>query len=62
MTLTSQFDIRDRVTIDRDLSIVATIVAIRWSRDDRPQYELGWMHEGRAEYAYFDEWRLTKAG
>lgn len=62
MMIESQFDIRDRVIIDGEPSVVATIVAIRWSRDDRPTYELSWMHDGRAEYTYFDEWRLTKVG
>ncbi len=60
MNLESKFDIKDSVTIDGDPSVRAVIVAIRWSRDFGPQYELAWMHEGRAEYAYFDEWRLSK--
>jgi hypothetical protein len=58
--LESKFDIRDKVVIDGDMTMVFSVVAIRWLREETPQYELGWMHEGRAEYAYFDEWRLSK--
>lgn len=60
MRLESEFDIRDVVTIDGDASVRTVVVAIRWSRDDGPQYEVSWFHEGRAEYCYFDEWRLAK--
>ena len=60
MILESKFDIKDRVMIDGDITIVCSVVAIRWSREQALQYELGWMHEGRAEYAWFDEWRLSK--
>lgn len=60
MKLESKFDIRDSVVIDGDTSVRGVIVAIRWSRDAIPTYEVAWMHEGRAEYVYFDEWRLSK--
>lgn len=60
MILESQFDICDSVVIDGDSSVCAVVVAIRWSRDNRPHYEVSWMHEGRAEFVYLDEWRLTK--
>lgn len=60
MKLESQFDIRDEVYIDGDNSMTGVIVAIRWSRDDRPHYEVSWMHEGRAEFVFLDEWRLSK--
>ena len=60
MILESKFNIRDKVMIDDDISVIGVIVAIRWSRDGHPQYELSWMHDGRAEYVYFDEWRLSK--
>jgi hypothetical protein len=60
MRFESEFDLRDRVMIDGDPTIVGRIVAIRWSRDALPTYEVSWIHEGRAEYVYFDEWRLTR--
>ena len=60
MKLESEFSIKDRVWIDGDRSIQGVVVAIRWSRDSFPQYEVGWMHEGRAEFVYFDEWRLSR--
>lgn len=59
MNLKSKFDIRDAVTIDGDASVRGVIVAIRWSRDDHPHYEVSWMHDGRAEFVYLDEWRLS---
>lgn len=58
--LESAFDIREVVSIDGDTSVRAIVVAIRWSRDSLPQYEVSWFHEGRAEYCYFDEWRLSR--
>jgi hypothetical protein len=60
MILNSKFDIRDNVRIDDDESVRGVIVAIRWSRDDHPHYEISWMHNGAAEFVYFDEWRLSK--
>jgi hypothetical protein len=60
MNFESKFDIGDAVMIDADKSVIGYVVALRWSREDRPQYEVSWMHEGRAEYVYFDEWRLSK--
>ena len=60
MKLESQFDIRDIVTIDNDASVRGVIVAIRWSRDNHPHYEISWMNNGAAEFVYFDEWRLSK--
>lgn len=58
MKLESLFDIQDKVIIDGDGSVQGYVVAIRWT--DRPTYEVAWMHDGRAEYVYFDEWRLSK--
>ena len=60
MILKSKFDIRDTVMIDGDDSIIGVIVAIRWSRDECPTYEVSWIKDGKAEYVYFDEWRLSK--
>lgn len=60
MRLESKFDIRDIVMIDDDETVRAKVVAIRWSRDNYPTYEVSWMHEGRAEFVYLDEWRLSK--
>lgn len=60
MNLESAFDIRDVVTIDGDPSLKGVVVAIRWSRDNHPHYEVSWMHNGVAEFIYFDEWRLSK--
>lgn len=60
MILESKFDIKDIVMIDGDSSVRGVVVSIRWAREMGPQYEVGWMHEGRAEYVLFDEWRLSK--
>lgn len=60
MILDSKFDIRDKVTIDNDETVRGVIVAIRWSRDNLPHYEISWMNNGAAEFVYFDEWRLSK--
>ncbi len=59
MILKSTFDIRDRVVIDGDGSITGVVIAIRWTGENMPEYHIAWMHEGRSESAYFDEWRLT---
>lgn len=60
MNLHSKFNIRDVVSIDGDESVRGVVVAIRWSRDDHPHYEVSWMNSGAAEFVYFDEWRLSK--
>ncbi len=60
MKLESKFDIRDLVTIDGDETVHAVVVAIRWSRDDRPHYEVSYVDRGKVEFVYLDEWRLSK--
>lgn len=58
--LESKFDIRDIVTIDGNMMMRGVVVAIRWSRDDHPHYEVSYFMEGRPEFVYLDEWRLGK--
>ena len=60
MQLETKFDIRDVVTIDGDPTVRATIVAIRWSRDNHPHYEVSYVDRGKVEFVYLDEWRLSK--
>jgi hypothetical protein len=60
MILRSKFDIRDSAIFDDDATIRGRIVAICWSRDELPSYEVASIHEARAEYVYFDEWRLSR--
>ena len=60
MILKSAFDIRDVVTIDGDPTVRAIVVAIRWSRDEFPHYEVSYMDRGKLEFVYIDEWRLSK--
>lgn len=63
MILTSEYNIGDKVIIDKEGldAITGYIVTIRWSRDCNPAYEVSWLHNGVAEFTYFDEWRLLNA-
>jgi hypothetical protein len=55
------FSINDRVNIDGDTSIRATITSILITGEGaaRVQYECVWMHNGSHASAYIDDGRLT---
>jgi hypothetical protein len=58
--LTAEFFHGDRVHIDGDVSIVATVTAILW-RSTVTQLEVSWVHCGDIKTFWLEEWRLTKA-
>lgn len=61
MKLESKFDIGDHVLIDGCEAVRAVVVNIQWFGVGLVRYELSWFKDGaNVEYAYFDEWRLTK--
>ncbi|MBP5857303.1 hypothetical protein KAJ83_09805 [Marivibrio halodurans] len=58
----SRFDVRDRVTIDGDASIAATVVAVTFCAGRAPIYRVEWMVNGSLESVSLDEFRLEKVG
>lgn len=64
MKLDTIFDIGDKVTIDNDKSIVAVItgLTIRGAIPQAPlvQYEASWFHNGNAQQAWIEEWRIEQ--
>lgn len=56
--MNSKFNLRQKVFIDNDKSLIAFIVAIMISSEGF-QYKLGWIHNGEIKEFWIDEWRLT---
>ncbi len=54
-----KFNFGDRVTIDDDKSIVATVVGLLLRPRDY-QIEISWFANGAHHSAWFDEYRLKK--
>lgn len=57
MNFTTKFKFGERVHIDDDTSITATVTAFCF-RSDRCEIEASWMHNGAALSAWFVDWRL----
>jgi len=61
MKLESKFDIGDRVHVDGDKTVCGVVTRIEWLGIGLTRYELSWFKDGaNIEYAFFDEWRLSK--
>jgi hypothetical protein len=58
-TFTVSFDFGDRVHIDGDESIKATVTAFVF-REAALFVECSWMHNGKAESERIEHYRLTK--
>jgi hypothetical protein len=58
--LESRFGFGDRVIIDGDRSLVARVISFTF-RSHCAQVEVGWVHNGAAQTASVDEWRLQLA-
>lgn len=55
------YDNGDKVTIDGDKSIVAVVTGITLRGTSEPfltQYDVAWFHNGQANSAWIEEWRL----
>lgn len=48
----------DKIHIDGDTSIVATVTAVLW-RSTITQVEVSWVHCGDVKTAWLEEWRLS---
>ncbi len=59
MKVETKFDLRDKVTIDGDADITATVIAIN-VYEGGFDYKLAWMHNGSSQWGEFDEFRLTR--
>jgi hypothetical protein len=59
-TFYSDFRIGDRVVIDQDNSLVASVTAYLY-RSTGAQAEISWVHAGTIQTAWIDVWRLSKA-
>lgn len=56
----SSFAIGDRVLIDGCRDLVGRVTAYLW-RSTGCQIEVSWIHNGTAQSAWIDDWRLTAA-
>lgn len=56
----SPVSLGDRVLIDEDTSIVATVTAILW-RTENPQVEIAYFNNGAQVSAWIADWRLSAA-
>lgn len=59
---TSDFDIRDRVVIDGDTSLIGTITAVQFRLTREPVYEVSFIHNGQAQSPWIEGWRLVPQG
>jgi hypothetical protein len=58
MRFESAFDFRDRVTIDGDGSLIATVTGF-FFREGMLLVECCWLANGDSRQANIEEWRLT---
>jgi hypothetical protein len=56
-TIESDFALGDRVTIDNDESLIATVTAFLL-RTNICQIEVSWVHNGDMKTSWVDDWRL----
>jgi hypothetical protein len=54
-----KFNLKDKVHIDNDDSIVGIITAIQWRIESNCSYEVSWFSNGKAESSFIEEWRLS---
>jgi hypothetical protein len=60
MTFSSKFALRDRVWIDGDDTINATVVGFAFY-GQTTEVQISWVHAGAIQTAWVAEWRLTHA-
>jgi len=60
--LQAGFALKDRVWIDGEGSIEGWVTAIQFRSDREPVLEVSYLHNGDSKVAWFEQWRLTKAG
>lgn len=61
MQFQTKFKLGDRVNVDDDKSIKATIVAFLFKMSSCPAAEVQWFLNGEAKGCWFDESRLSLA-
>lgn len=61
MEIKTKFDIGNRVIIDSDRSLVATVLGINvYGNGANISYDLGWIHNGQSSTATIAEWRIDQ--
>lgn len=60
MTFESKWKYRDRVIIDGDTSIIGVVTGFQF-RIGYLIVEVSWVHDGAAQTAWLEEWRLQEA-
>jgi len=63
MQLVTTYDIGDRVTIDRDESLIGVVTAVcHRGTGLNVTYEVSYIHCGSSNSPWVEEWRLNKWG
>ncbi len=58
----TKFDFGDKVCVDGDRSIIATVTSIRFFQTGQAEYGLSYFHNGQPVLIQScDEWRITPA-
>ena len=57
----SVYKLGDWVYIDDDTSIKGVVTTVQFSTEKSPLLEVSWMHNGTAQSAWIQEWRLEMA-
>jgi len=57
---TTKFNLYDRVIIDGDGSVIATVTAVVWRAHREPLYELSWISNGQSQTAWVEEPRIEE--
>lgn len=58
-TLYTKFERSERVHIDGDRSLTATVTAYLYRTEG--QYEISWVHNGTIQTVWIEEFRLSRA-
>lgn len=56
----SEYRIADKVHIDGETAVTASVIAVRFSAD-RAVYEVSWWHNGISYSLWSEGWRLSPA-
>lgn len=62
MQVNTDLDIGERVIIDGDASLIATICAILINASNAIEYKIGYVHNGDLKEAWVTGWRLQRVG
>lgn len=57
----SPYNVRDKVHIDGDESIVAYVVGFCWENGESGKVQVSWLHNGDAKLVWLEEWRITRS-